>query len=403
MDDQKLKRRSFLSVAVKAGAIIGLGGGGTLQAKEIDKSDITDPHSFITEPYLQNVSQQRITIRWITNKPCYSWVEYGLDEQLGNKAEASNLGLIEANNRIHGITLKGLIPGKKYFYKVFSKDFEIYKPYKVKFGSSLESKVHSFKTVSEQEKEISFLILNDIHERPQSIGHLIGLNGENPYDFVLLNGDMFNYQTDEAQIVENLIKPCSKAFSTDVPFIFLRGNHEVRGKFARHLPDYFENVNKSQYFTFTRGPVHFICLDTGEDKEDSNKEYFGLADFDPYREEQAVWLAQQLKSKAFKRAKYNVIIMHIPHYHSNEMHGPKHCRALFGPLLNKHKIDLMICGHTHRPGFHPAQQGEHNYPILIGGGPKDGQRTLIRVTANDEQFSALMLDDKGNELHNFTI
>lgn len=400
MNDRKLKRRSFLNIALTTGAVITLGGGNPLNAKEIENNADTE-HLFTTKPYLQNVSQDAITVRWITNKPCYSWVEYGLDEQLGNKAQTSNLGLIEANNRVHGITLTGLKPGSQYYYKVFSKDFESYEPYKIKFGTTIASEIYSFKTVSQQEKEVTLLILNDIHDRPASIGHLIGLNGKNTYDLVVLNGDMFNYQTDEAQIVTNLLNPCAETFSTDIPFVYLRGNHEVRGKFARQLPSYFENVNKAQYFTFTRGPVHFICLDTGEDKEDNHREYSGFADFDSYREVQAVWLKKQLKSKAFKKAKYKVVIMHIPHYHSDKLHGTLHCRALFGTLLNQHKIDLMICGHTHKHGFYPAQK-DHNFPMIIGGGPKEGERTLITLKANEEALTALVIDDKGRELYKFS-
>jgi len=138
-----------------------------------------------------------------------------------------------------------------------------------------------------------------------------------------------------------------------------------------------------------------IVLDSGEDKPDDHPEYFGLADFDRYRMMQAEWLKEEVKKKAFKKAKYKVVFSHIPLYNAGEWHGTQHCREAWGSILNDAGIDLMVSGHTHVYGVHPAEKGKHNYPIVIGGGPKDGKRTLIRVVADKEALKLEMLDDVG--------
>ena len=76
-----------------------------------------------------------------------------------------------------------------------------------------------------------------------------------------------------------------------------------------------------------------------------------------------------------------MVMMHIPHYYSGEAHGTLHCRELFAPLFDKYKIDLFIAGHTHKFGVFDPVPGKHSYPIIIGGGPKEGTRTLIKVKA----------------------
>jgi len=63
--------------------------------------------------------------------------------------------------------------------------------------------------------------------------------------------------------------------------------------------------------------------------------------------------------------------------------------------LNKAKINLLISGHTHKYGIHPAVQGQHNYPIVIGGGPADGKRTIINVKADNSNLDLQMIDDSG--------
>lgn len=62
---------------------------------------------------------------------------------------------------------------------------------------------------------------------------------------------------------------------------------------------------------FYQGTSPFIALDTGEDKEDIDPAYAGLVDFDAYRKKQALWLEQQLKSNAYKKAIFKVVLMHI--------------------------------------------------------------------------------------------
>lgn len=398
MKNTSLHRRAFLGNLSKAGILgsLGLGLPPVVRAGLLP-APAEDSHVFITKPYLQYPTPTTITIMWMTAKPCYSWIEYGENGQLNQKAQHLTSGMVEAYERLNKISLEGLKPGTTYSYQVKSKEITSFQPYKLEYGATIESEVYTFSTPALQPKEVSWLVLNDIHDRPQSFGPLVALNGSDPYDYVFLNGDMFDYQTDEQQIIDHLLTPCGEAFSTGKPFIFVRGNHETRGKFRMHLHEYFDTPEHRNYFQYTWGPVHFTVLDTGEDKEDAHPVYAGLVDFDNYRSQQAEWLKQVVSSPAFKKAKFRVVMMHIPHYHSGDWHGPMDCRQKFGPIFEQAKIDLLISGHTHTFGVHQPQAG-HNYPIVIGGGPKEGNRTLIKVKANQQELTLRMLKDDGSEV-----
>lgn len=356
------------------------------------------------EPYLQSSLPTEITIRWLTHVPCYCWVDYGVTpDSLNNKAVAVDYGLIQAYNTVHSITITGLSPGSEYFYRVSCKVIERFEPYKVTYGDTFVSAPYTFKTFDLKAKSVSFLVFNDIHDRPKSFAHLMQYQGTDKRDFVFLNGDMFDYQTDENQLVDHLLQPLSELFSKTTPFFFSRGNHETRGKFARHISDYFNNKEPKFYFSFQQGPVYAIVLDSGEDKLDGDKEYYGLVDFDNYRLKQAEWLKTEVQKKEFKKAKYKIVFSHIPFYYSGEGHGTMHCREVFGPILNKAKVDLLVSGHTHIYGIHPKVEGQHDYPIVIGGGPKEGARTLIKVKADEASFALEMVNDSGQVVGNITF
>lgn len=359
-------------------------------------------HIFLTAPYLQAPTSDSITVMWITNYLCNSWIEFGETEQLGTKVQQSTHGLVNAYNRINAIKLNNLKPDTQYYYKVFSKEFTEFLPYKITYGETISSSIFDFKTPGLADKEVSWLVLNDLHDHPESYSELIKLNGTDPYDFVFLNGDTFSFHDSEKRFIDHLLNPCS-FFSSNIPFILGRGNHETRGNFARNVYPYYVNYNHSHYYTFKRGPVFNIVLDTGEDKEDNNPAYAGIGDFDAYRIEQAMWLEAQMQTKEYKKAKFRVVMMHIPHYYCNGWHGSEHANKVFGPLFNKYKIDLMICGHTHKYSVYPPDINTHNFPIIVGGGPLISKRTLIKVKADEAVLKLQIIRDDGQEVGEYTI
>lgn len=398
-------RRSFLtkSIAGVTGAMAASALPLSAFANETDVnvSSAEESHTFLTKPYLQAPGEDSMTIMWLTNLKCLNWVEFGETEKLGHKGQQVINGMLNTHSKINCVELKDLKPNTRYFYKVFSKQIIKFQPYKMTFGEIITSETYSFTTLDPKAEKVTWLVLNDLHDRPESFGELMAINQNKPYDFVFLNGDMFDYQIDETQVVNHLLNPCS-IFSTEKPFLYVRGNHETRGEFSRNLYDYYYNYDNREYYSFQIGPVFTMVLDTGEDKEDSHPVYGGAVDFDHYREEQAIWLENQMKSKAFKKVPFRVVMMHIPHFHSDDAHGTLHCRQLFQPLFEKYKIDLFIAGHTHEYGLY-APNEEHSYHFAIGGGPETGTRTLTRIEATSKKMNLTMFKDDGTEIGQFNL
>lgn len=357
--------------------------------------------AFLCNPYLQDVTKNSAYIMFLTTINAYSWVEYG-ENGLDFKAESYSDGFVTANNRLNNIRLQNLKPGTKYKYRAVVKEIINFDPYDLIYGETIMGDIQSFRTPEDNSEKVSCVILNDIHDRPYSFVDLLSMDKNFQYDFVAFNGDMFDYQTDEQQLIDHLIEPCTALFASEKPFLMIRGNHETRGKYARNIKDYFAYPKNEFYFSFKQGPVHWIVLDTGEDKEDTDPEYGGIVSFDPYREAQATWLEKEFRDPKFNDCKYRVVLMHIPVFHSGDWHGTLHCRKLFHPIFEKNKVDMVISGHTHRYGVHPPSE-EHSYPIIIGGGPKTGNRTIIQLKADALHLTINMIRDDGLKVGEYTV
>lgn len=396
-------RRAFLGNFTKIGALT-LIPSATVSA--LSRKEEAEDNYVVVGPYLQNVSPNEATIMWVAHKNSFSWVEYGDRAHLNKKFFAYQNGLVQANNRVNKITLSGIKPGQVHRYRIVTTEIIEVRGSQYQFGEPVVSEIFTFSTPSVEDEEFKMVIINDHHERPQTIPQLLyrfGYTGsERDFDMVVFNGDVFNNSDSEEQLINQFLKPCVEIFANQIPFLFVQGNHEVRGAFSRHLPDYLGFTDSQYYHSFTRGPVRVLVLDSGEDKDDDNWEYGGLVAFDQYREIQRKWLEKEIQSPEFKAAKFRVLLIHISPWHSGDWHGTLHCRELFGPLLNKANIDLQISGHTHRFATHEADQ-DHNFPIMIGGGPIEGQRTLIKFNANPQKLQVDMYKDDGEIVGNFTI
>lgn len=395
-----MDRRTFLATAAAAAALAAP----SLVAQPQAPASGPEPLRIVTGPYLQGASETAMTIMWITNRNATGAVEFGPPGGELKTAANSHDGLIDSNERVHKVVLTDLSPGAVYRYRVVSRDILNFGSNKVDFGETVAGGFQEFRTFDRRKQDLSFLVFNDIHDIPATFRDLLKVNGDRPYDFVVLNGDTVSDFDKEGRITAILDQAVS-SFASRVPLFWARGNHETRGGFARQFPAYVASPNGRYFYSFDHGPVHFIVLDTGEDKTDSHPEYSGLADLQRYRREEAEWLSAEVKTAAFLRARYRVVFAHMPFPSApatlrtggaaSSFTGMEDDFQNFGATLDQAGIDMMISGHVHTPAVINPEPGRHSYPIVRGGGPKDQRRTLIRVDVKDRTLNAAILRPDG--------
>ena len=189
-------------------------------------------------PYISSLSETGATIVWLTDTPCHAKVVYGLaGEALTNEADNAEAGLLPIGT-LHAIHLSGLTAGRAYTYKAVATRVVKMKAYWPEKGLLIESPEKSFTTFDRAKPSVSFTAIADTHEDNARVADLLkGVNWP-AADFLVHLGDAFHGLESEDQLFDRWLGPAAKASDGAKPLMFIRGNHETRGAFARRLFDY---------------------------------------------------------------------------------------------------------------------------------------------------------------------
>ena len=325
-------------------------------------------------PWICDMDSTGVTIVWVTDVPGISYVEMATDStdhfysKTRKRYYAAEAGRRILTDSVHCVRIRGLKPDSKYRYRVVTQALKDWcNDDWVTLGGLAWSDVwkkkpYEFKTYPAKPREITFLVLNDIHERPQFMKELCKNVDLKKLDFVLLNGDMSNRIRSQKHIMDAYLDTCVSMFATDVPLFFNRGNHELRGEFADYLNRYFPTNNGKYYRLQHVAGVDFLFIDSGEDKPDADLEYCGIVECDQYREEQKRWLRSLQEEK--KIGKYPIVVFsHMPPTLKN-WHGPLHMQETLTPELNKMNVSVMLSGHLHRFDYQEPNE-IINFPNLV--------------------------------------
>ena len=350
---------------------------------------------FRSPVYLQNPAADGMTIMWLTNVPCHSWVEYGTDCQNMKTAQTIEEGIAMANNTINRIRLSGLKPATRYYYRVHSREITLYQSHKKEFGDTATTPVKSFKTFDNKNADFTALIFNDLHDMYPLFDKLMQHVKDIPYDIVFFNGDcVSDVQTEEAAV--RTISHFSRGIGGDsVPSVYIRGNHEARGAFSPFLWNLLGKAGgERSYGAFSIGATRFVILDCGEDKPDIHWVYYGMNDFTQYRKEQAAFLTREISSKAFKTADRRVLFHHIPIY-GTRLNSFNPGRDEWGDILATAPFDICINAHTH--SFNNLVKGTfgNNFPVVTGGGNCEENATVLILRKLGKQMNLIALDVEG--------
>ncbi len=363
----------------------------------------------VVTPYLLAVTETSFTVSWTTDHPAISWVEIAPDDGTHFYAEERpRYYQSEHGKRSIGTTHRVVIPnlqaGTTYRYRVFSQSaVKSGSSGRVVLGNVASSKVYRREplratTFDRSKKRVAFRMVNDIHGRDSIMCALLqGVDRTNT-DFVVFNGDMVSTVNSEKQIVDGFLRSAAKQFGAEVPIVYVRGNHENRGSYSYQLMDYFPTTTGRYYYTFQQGPIYGVVLDCGEDKPDSDIEYYGLADYDRYRDEEGAWLKKVVASEAYRTAPLRVVFLHIPPAQDREWHGTREIREKFLSLLQGSGVDLMLCGHLHKFSYTPAGKSHYDFPILI-----NSNSHAVQVVAEENRLRVSVVDTAGRKVAEYDL
>ncbi len=194
-------------------------------------------------------------------------------------------------------------------------------------------------------------------------------------DFLILNGDVLDHSGDPSKF-DNIYEIASRLTGGELPVVFSRGNHDLRGNYAERFAEYTPNENGKTYYTFRLGGIYGILLDCGEDKRDDSTEYGGTICCHDFRMRETEYLKALTQGAEYdaESVEHKVVISHVPFTH--KMNPPfdieeELYREWARLLRDDIKPEVMICGHIHctevwREGCERDTYGQA-CPVVIGG------------------------------------
>jgi predicted phosphodiesterase len=355
-------------------------------------------------PWVVGVTDTEMTIVWISDIRSMGWVEVAPDD--GTSFYATQRPRFYEDflgrhlvTKVHHVRLTGLKPGTVYRYRIFQQGIDDNHhnpiPGNITASNVYSRQPYAIRTLDSSKSECRFSMVNDIHGRDSILVALTKNTLKDKPDFMVFNGDMASYMGSIEDIERDFLKRSSELWATDVPLVYVRGNHETRGPGFSEFLNLFPTKTNTPCFTFRHGPVAFVVLDSGEDKPDNDIEYGGTAAYDAYRAELAKWLSEAIESEEFKSAPVKIALLHIPFSKGDGWYGNNELKRLFLPLLNKAGIDLMLSGHNHRYSLREPMSCDGNeFPILV-----NAHNTALKANVDEKGFTIKVIDTSGAVKH----
>ncbi len=285
-------------------------------------------------------------------------VEYGPTAQLGMRVPAQRRTYPYETGILYHAKLTNLKPGERYYYRVGS----------AKGGFS---RAYSFRMPLNRPHNFHFTAFADHGTTPASVQNSRNVAGLQP-TFHFIAGDL-SYANGRQPIWDTYLQQL-EVLASRIPTMVCFGNHENErigderiGYIAASTRIPMPNEGK-YYYTYRISNTQFVAFNSNE----------------PGDTEQLEWLDRTLaQARRNPNNRWVIVFMHHPPYGSTERRGNnERIIRTFVPLFDKHKVDMVICGHDHvYERMYPMRGGQatvksgNRYPqgrgtiyITCGGG-----------------------------------
>ena len=308
--------------------------------------------SYFTEGPVVYAVEDMYQIVFTTNDSAVAWVEVG-----GEKYYDLFAGSMKSEDTVH----KVVVPQEKLDA---AKEYSIHAEkmiYRGPFGGYKGKEIsenYIFRPVNSRDGLVYYTITDAHHARK---GAVLAARSVENLDFLVILGDsvgMVEYE-DNVQFSNQLAYDVTRG---EIPVVYARGNHEIKGAYAEDLHKYVGSKNGSFYYWFVLSDVFGITLDLGEDHDPGWWEYYETDQFTIYRREQTEFLEELVATKPYEDYNYTLVACHIPIQFVNSRKDHVEAKTDWTALLNQIAPDLAVYGHQH-----------DLYPFL------DGQDTMYNA------------------------
>jgi GAF domain-containing protein/predicted phosphodiesterase len=291
---------------------------------------------FRIAPYLTRVGPDTVTVSWETDHEAHSVVVYGstpgcekvaVGELLRNQTQDVWDPAVPNHftSFFHTVTLSGLEPNTRYFYRVLS------------VGENTVPE--AFTTANTPGQPFTFGLISDTQQQHLFHERVVASMSTHATDFYLHAGDLVHNSNSETEWL--------KFFAIEAPLLKNRpffpaiGNHDL-SRMELFFFRYFGNTSlgsvppelQGRVHSFNYGNSHFVLLDSN---------LLMAADQPVYQ-----WLEQDLaQAQADPDRKFTFVVQHHPVYSAFEYGQFPANQTLLAPLYQAHDVDAVFSGHVH--------------------------------------------------------
>ena len=302
------------------------------------------PKEFLTAPTVyavKNTYQNMVPVA----EPLVMWAEVG-----GRCFYDDSNGVLRSACSTHRVTVPTEVLDAAGEYTLCFRTVFERKPYGSK-GSEIMSYTSPFRPITSS--PINIYHIADAHndvDGPVAAGERF----RETLDLLILNGDLPNH-SGQIEYFSTIHQIAARLTNGEIPVVFSRGNHDIRGAFAELLADHTPTDNGRSYYTFRLGSLWGLVLDCGEDKEDSHPEYGNMNCCADFRRRQTEFLhdviAHASEEYAAEGVNNRIVISHIPFTQVDEppFEIEQETYAEWARLLREQiKPQIILCGHMHK-------------------------------------------------------
>lgn len=280
-------------------------------------------------------------------------------------------GILRSGKNVHKMIVPMDVLDKEKKYVICEREVIERKPYKPDVKDVQEFEFDFRPVTNDSPKAYHVADAHNFEKEPIKAAKNFG-----DIDFLILNGDIPNH-SGEIENFRSIYKIAGDITNGNLPVVFSRGNHDMRGKYAENLEEYTPTDNGKSYYTFRLGNVWGIILDCGEDKIDEWEDYNGTICCRDFKFRQTEFIKDVIENAKTEYEaegiKTKLVISHVP-FSVKQRYPFDIDYDIYGQWVemmnNVIKPDLAIAGHMH--GLYVCRKGdEHDNlgmdcPVVVG-------------------------------------
>jgi predicted phosphodiesterase len=320
---------------------------------------------FEAQPVVFDLGTDKYSVVFATNADAQAYVTYTYNGEL--KTVYANEAGYKAIGKIHAVKIpRAELDGNQYTAHATRVLERL--SYGGKLGKTIDTKTFTLKNTTNV-AEPKIIAASDWHHQLSLLDSAARHSGQN-VDLVIFNGDYADYYINEQQIIKYFLRGAFILTKGEIPGIFVRGNHEVRGN--EKVEDLGRKIGlANMYYQVRRGNNLFTIFDTAESECGDKWEHEGFYDMVPYFAEQVEWF-ESLPTP--DTSVNNIVLMHDPGFTPTHDEPHADLAMRFKRKANSFNIDFSVSGHTHAWHISGPDPNHFNFYRLEDGGRHGGHR-----------------------------